>query len=555
MRFSLKKEPRGLYEPVEVEEGTTLDQFVRATRDQAAYPVYLAKIGNRYADLREKIPEGAWVELLDMRNRAAQHAYVDSLCLLFITAVDRVMGGTRIEIANSLNQGMYIEVRGTSPVPPELTEKIAAEMRRLSGADELFRLEQRPRDEVIQILEDQGKVTHTVDLIRGMAKERRLPIYTIAGMHHFAYGFIVPSAGYLGNWELHSYKRGVLLRYPNDHLPDQLPPYRDQPKLYEAFSEQKRWDRITGVNYVQDLNRQIQEGEFREMVQISEALHEKRIAEIADRIKEEKRRIILIAGPSSSGKTTFARRLCVQLRVNGMSPLYMGTDDYFVEREHTPHDANGEPNYEGFDALDVDLFNRNMNDLLAGKKADLPTFNFLTGHKEFGLRVTSVGQGQPIVIEGIHGLNARLTEEIPQKEKFKIYISPLTGMNIDEHNRVPTTDERLLRRLVRDYLYRGHDAAATLESWPKVRAGEDENIFPYSGEADALFNSYHIYEIPVLKRYAVPLLEKVGPEDPNYAEAQWMLDFLKYFREVKDDRAVPNNSIIREFIGGSIFVE
>ncbi len=555
MKFTLKKEPREQYLPAEAESGTTLGTLAGSMSSGFTYPKYLAKIGNRYADLREEIPENADVELLDMRNRAAQHAYQDSLFLLLITAVNRVMGSTGIEIANSLNQGMFIEVRGTSPVPEALTDRIRAEMRRMVDEDAPFRLEMRPRDEVINLLTEQGNAGNTVGLIRDMSEDAMLPVYTVEGVYHFAYNFIVPSAGYLTLWELRTYKRGLLLRYPNDHEPDRLPPYREQEKLYEAFSEQTRWGRITGVKYVENLNREIEAGGFREMVQISEALHEKKIAEIADRIKAEKRRIILIAGPSSSGKTTFARRLCVQLRVNGMSPLYMGTDDYFVERGQTPLDENGEPDYEGFEAIDTELFNRNMNDLLAGKSVDLPTFNFLTGEKEFGHRVTSVKRGQPVVIEGIHGLNEKLTADIPKKEKFKIYISPLTGMNIDEHNRVPTTDERLLRRLVRDYLFRGHDASKTLGLWRKVRAGEDVNIFPFSGEADALFNSYHIYEIPVLKKYAEPLLNGVGPDDPNYGEAQWMLTFLKYFRAVNDDQAIPNNSIIREFIGGSIFVE
>ena len=310
-----------------------------------------------------------------------------------------------------------------------------------------------------------------------------------------------------------------------------------------------------GIDYVSDLNKKIEEGKFKELIQLSEALHEHRIVEIADMIKKQKKRIILIAGPSSSGKTTFAQRLCIQLRVNGLQPLYMGTDDYFVEREDTPVDEFGEKNYEDLDAVDIHLFNQNINDLLAGKEVDMPTFNFLTGHKEFGKRLTSIKSGQPIVIEGIHALNEELTRELPHDEKFKIYISPLTQLNIDSHNRVVTTDHRMLRRMVRDYKYRGHSAQSTIASWPKVRAGEDKNIFPYSNEADVLFNSVHLYEICVLKKYAKPLLEAITPEEPEYSDAVRMLNFLRFFKTVDDDSAIVNNSILREFIGGSVFVD
>ena len=283
--------------------------------------------------------------------------------------------------------------------------------------------------------------------------------------------------------------------------------------------------------------------------------HEKKIAEIADMITSGKKRIVLIAGPSSSGKTTFARRLSVQLRVNGVEPLYLGTDDYFVEREDTPLGPDGKPNYEDLEALDIELFNDHMNRLLNGEEVDLPEFDFIDGKKVYGKRILSIEPDQPIVIEGIHALNGKLTEFIDEDEKFKIYISPLTQLNIDVHNRIPTTDARMLRRIVRDYKYRGHSAAETIAQWPKVRAGEDKNIFPYSGEADVLFNSALIYELSVLSKYATPLLQEVAPSQPEYSEAARMLQFIRYFDVIEEDRFVPNNSIMREFIGGSIFVE
>ena len=271
-------------------------------------------------------------------------------------------------------------------------------------------------------------------------------------------------------------------------------------------------------------------------------------------ITKEKKRMILIAGPSSSGKTTFAKRLCVQLRVNGLDPLYMGTDDYYLERHDSPVDDDGQYNFENLDALDINLFNDNMNRLLSGETVDLPEFDFMTGTKVFGRRITSIGRHQPIIIEGIHGLNDKLTERIADREKFKIYISPFTQLNIDRHNRVTTTDGRMIRRIVRDYEFRNSSAAETIAQWPKVRAGEDKNIFPYSIKADVTFNSALAYELSVLRKYAVPILKEVRREQHEYAEAVRLLKFIELFDAVEDERAIPNNSIIREFIGGSNFL-
>ena len=319
--------------------------------------------------------------------------------------------------------------------------------------------------------------------------------------------------------------------------------------------EAKRWQKLLDVIYMPDLNEKVVAGEAKDLILLSEALHEKKIAEMADVITKEKKRIVLIAGPSSSGKTTTAKRLSVQLRVNGLEPLYLGTDDYFVERSQTPRDENGNPNYEGLDALDIELFNSNMNDLLAGKEVDLPEFDFVSGKKMFGKRITSIRKDQPIIIEGIHALNGKLTELIDDDEKYRIYISPFTQLNIDMHNRVPTTDARMLRRMVRDFKYRNRSAAGTIAQWHQVRAGEDKNIFPFNGEADVVFNTVLVYELAILKKYAEPLLQQIGENEPEYDEAQRLLNFIQPFEIIEDESAIPNNSILREFIGGSVFVE
>ena len=287
---------------------------------------------------------------------------------------------------------------------------------------------------------------------------------------------------------------------------------------------------------------------------LHEALHEKKISDIADQIKQENKRIILICGPSSSGKTSFAKRLCIQMRVIGLRPLYLGTDDYFVERSETVLDENGEKDYESIRAVDIDLFNQQINELLNGQKVDIPTFDFINGTKVFGQRIVSIDKNQPIVIEGIHALNQILTRDIDDAEKFKIYISPLTSLNIDHINRIPTTDARMLRRLVRDHQFRGRPASQTICDWPKVRKGEDQNIFPFIDQADIFFNTNYIYELAVLKKYAEPLLESVQPEEKEYAEAQRMLSFLRFFEKIEDDSAIANQSILREFIGGSILL-
>ncbi|TDP54935.1 nucleoside kinase [Aminicella lysinilytica] len=554
MKIQLKTDPKGEYREIQVNGGTTLEELYKSMKEQLPYTIMVARVDNTYEDLNYRIEKECRVELLDARTQAANYAYQYSLTLIYLKAVRDVLGNVRVEVANSLNQGLFTEIKGKEGLNDKTAKAIENRMRELVKADIPFVKEIVSREEGLDIIRREGWPAN-LRLIERSKRIQKVIFYSLEDYKDYFYGLMVPSTGYVQDFQVVKYKRGMIVRFPLPASPDGMPGYIEQKTLYDAFAEQTMWDNLLKVNYVVDLNEKIENGDYKELIQVSEALHEKKIAEIADMIKHRHKRIILIAGPSSSGKTTFARRLCVQLKVNGLDPLYMGTDDYFVDREDTPLDENGEKNYEGLEAIDISLFNSNMNDLLAGKEVDLPTFNFLTGEKEYGKRITSIKSNQLIVIEGIHGLNEKMTEEIDDAEKFKIYISPLTQLNIDEHNRVPTTDERMLRRMVRDSLYRGHDAQSTIRDWPKVRAGEDKNIFPYSGEADVLFNSYHVYEINVLKKYAEPLLEKVSPNEPEYAEAERMLRFLAFFDTIEDDSMIVNNSIIREFIGGSIFVD
>lgn len=553
IRINLITGPRET--PVErtVEEGSTLESLAREYQERLPYTVLAAKMDNRIVELTRAIENSCTtVEFLDMRDQAANLIYQRSISFVYLKAVRDVLGKVPVIIENSLNKGLYTEVGTPEPVTDEQVRQVERRMRELVEKDIPFKKELMNRKDTLKVLIEDG----LVEKIRMLEKSevQFFPFYSLEGFRNFFYGHMTPSTGYLKYFELRKLRRGVLLRFPHPSKPDEIPPYVDEVLLYQVFAETKKWDRLMGIAYVDDLNEKIESGEYREIIQISEALHEKKIAQIADMITEQKKRIVLISGPSSSGKTTFARRLIIQLRVNGLEPLYLGTDDYFVERHQTPKDQHGEPNFEDIEALDIDLFNRDMNGLLNGSEVDIPTFDFLNGTKVFGKRITRARKGQPIIIEGIHGLNRQLTQKVPDEEKFKIYISPLTQLNIDEHNRIPTTDARMLRRMVRDYRFRGHNAQSTIRSWPKVRKGEDKNIFPYNGEADVFFNSVHIYELAVLKKYADPLLRSITRAEPEYSEAVRMMKFLQYFKTIEDDSIIVNNSILREFIGGSIFV-
>lgn len=539
---------------VDIAEGTIAKDLADKYQKDLKYRVLAVKVDNRIYDLHHVFLRPCNVELLDMRTQSVNRVYQSGACLIYLKAVSDVLGKeAEVDIQNSLNKGVYTEVQTKSPITDEDIAAVEKRMHELVEADLPIEKHRTMREDALKMLEEL-RFKDKERMLRTNTEFSILKYYTLGDYKNFFYTIMVPSTGYIERFELRKYRRGVLLRFPQPGDPNSIPSYTDEANMYRAFGETNRWQKLLGINNVVDLNQKMNSDKLTEIIQMSEALHNKRIVEIAEEISSKEKRIVLIAGPSSSGKTTFAKRLCIQLRIRGLKPLYLGTDDYYLNRNEVALDEDGEKNYEDIEAIDLELFNRDMNSLLAGKKVDIPTFDFITGKKVFGKLITSVEENAPIVIEGIHALNGRLTENIPNDAKYKIYISPLTQVAIDRHNRLPTTDSRMLRRLVRDYRYRDYSAEDTIARWPKVRAGEDKNIFPYSNEADTFFNSMLIYEICVLKKYAAPLLRAVTPDKAQHAEAVRMLKFLEFFTEVDADELISNDSILREFIGGSIYV-
>ena len=410
------------------------------------------------------------------------------------------------------------------------------------------------REEAIELFRKEGRYGK-VNLISELTQPY-ISLYTCKSYADYLYGPMLHETKELNQFELDHEKTGVLIRTPDEMTNGKIRKRINQPKFELILSESKTWADILDCRYISDLNRINKNHEIGELIRVSEGLQEKKIAQIADHISSnsDDTRIILIAGPSSSGKTSFAQRLRIQLRVNGLHPIMLSLDDYFLNREDTPRNERGEYDYECLEALDTELFNQNMVDLLAGKEVVLPRFNFVSGKREWGKsKPISIRSDQPIIIEGIHGLNEALTKEIPRKNKYKVYISALTQLNIDAHNRIPTTDIRFLRRLVRDHQFRGSKAIKSIKQWPDVRAGEEKYIFPFQEDADVLFNSALIYEVGVLKKYAIPLLKEIKKGEDGYTEAALILRFLQYVNEITAVDEIPNNSILREFIGKSVF--
>ncbi|MBQ3370717.1 MAG: nucleoside kinase [Mogibacterium sp.] len=479
-----------------------------------------------------------------------ERAYHNTAILIFLKAVKSVFEQADVTIGNSLNQGYYAYINlGGAKLTTSDIHKIRDKMESIIERDVEIVTEHYSAAEAAGKWRSLG-YSEKARLLEGRPEDEDFEIANLHNYRNCMYCELLPSSGYINLFDIRPYRNGLLLRLPNALHNHTIPAYRDDDKLYEAYADCKRMRKYTGIDYLADLNERIAKGATDDIIRSSEWLQSRQLEEFATRVVEEHKKVVLIAGPSSSGKTTTAKRICAEIgRITGEDPLYLGTDDYFVERTESPIGADGKPDFECLECVDLKLFNRQMEDLLAGKEVDIPEFDFIKGTKVFGKRVTTLKPGQVLVIEGIHSLNDVLTENIPRQDKFKIYISPLTQIGIDRHNRISTADARLLRRMVRDNQFRGYDAETTLGIWPKVRAGESVNVFPYSSSADVVFNSSTVYETNMLKTFAEPLLKAIPETSEQYEEAQRILTFIKYFKRIESTDAVPDNAILREFIG------
>lgn len=534
--------------------GISLATIAGELQSEYASPIVAANLNNEFYDLLFIPKTGGSLKFIDLSDADGVRVYSRSLSLLFVRTAKELFPECGVRLEHSLSKGIYGEIDFVHGKP--FTEKdlrlIEERMHQIIAADEPIVKETVSLEKAMALFEEQKQP----DKVR-LLKYKTMPevkLYHCGPYTDYFYGYMVPSTGYLKSFELKFYLPGFILRFPSKENPVAIPPFKEQRKLFRIFYEFEKWGKILEISDVGSLNEQIASGKGGSLLRVAEAFHEKKIAQIADKIAEdhERSRIILIAGPSSSGKTTFAQRLAVQLRVNGLKPISISIDDYFVDREHTPLGNDGLPDYECLEAIDLELFNQDLTALLQGMSVHLSQYNFQEGIRVLRPEETRINADQPIIIEGIHGLNDQLTADIPKDNKFKIYVSALTQLNIDAHNRIPTTDNRIIRRIVRDNQFRGHDAIKTIGMWPMVRRGEENYIFPFQEEADVMFNSALIYELAVLKRYAEPLLKKITPDFPEYSEAKRLLKFLSYFLPLEDSE-VPLTSILREFIGSSCF--
>ena len=515
-------------------------------------PVVAALVDNKLNELASVIEEPVLIKFLDLTAMEGVRIYRRSLTFLLITAVHELFPEAVVKVEHSLGKGLYCEIEKS----PELTEEDVAavekKMWQLVNRDLPIKKRRATLPEAAQVFSRQ-RFDDKVYLLKFWVKDY-LSLYSINNLEDTLYGYHVPRTGLLQRFALKYYRPGLILRFPEKHDPFTIPPFIEQPKLFGIFREAEKWGDILGFDTVGAMNSLIKEGQGLEMIRIAEALHEKKIAQIADMISERRDEIsvILIAGPSSSGKTTFAQRLRTQLLVNGIRPYPISIDDYFVDRERTPLDESNNYDFEHIEAIDLALFNKHLLQLISGEEIEVPTFNFTTGTQEYHGRRIRLEENQPLIIEGIHGLNEQLTSSIPRDKKFKIYISALTTLNIDRHTRIHTADTRMLRRIVRDAQFRGTGALETIRRWPSVRRGEERNIFRIQEEADVMFNSALVYELAVLKGFAEPLLKKIGQSEAGYVDARRLLAFLSSFMPLSS-RDVPSNSILCEFIGESCF--
>ena len=536
-----------------IPKGMTLLELAKEFQDKHETPIVLARVNSDYKELNNTVEENlSTVEFLDLHTKDGMRVYQRSATFLMIVAAKNIAPHIKIRINHHINGGYFCEAKDEANIDLDLLLKIQDEMKRMVKEDIAIIKESVHIEQAMKIF-DENEMDDKKQLFK-YRRSSRVNLYELEGQHGYHYGYMVPSTGYIQKFELISYNTGFVLQFPDEHNPTEISPFLPAPKLSNIFKESEKWARIMEVDTVGALNDVISNGEIRDLILISEALHEKKIAQIADQITSQKEKIgvILVAGPTSSGKTTFAERLAIQLRVSGMKPHALSIDDYFVNREYTPKDEDGNYDFEALEAIDIKLFNQHMVALLSGKEVEIPSFNFITGSREYKGKTLKLQVDDVLIVEGIHGLNEKLSQSVPRDNKFKIYISCLTQLNIDYHNRIPTTDTRLIRRMIRDNTHRGMSPERTLELWPMVRRGEQGNIFPFQEDADVMFNSALIYELAALKQQIEPLLFQIERSSPYFSEAKRMLKFLEYFLAV-DTVGIPANSIVREFVGGSCF--
>ena len=537
----------------EYEAGLTLETISRDFQKAYPHDIILARVDGKLAELMKTIDEDVSVEFITTGEIIGNEAYRRTASMMMLKAFQDVMGREnfeRLTVQYSLDRGYYCELISDTSLTKELLDRVKLRMQEIQKENIPIIKKSMPKREAIEIFREH-KMYDKVNLFH-YRRSSRINVYTLEDTVDYFYGYMAPNTSYVRYFDLYLYDDGFVLQMPEPASPETVDAFEPPEKLFNVLKQSARWGELLGVRTVSDINNALADGSFSELMLVQEALQEKKIAEIAESIIESGKRIILIAGPSSSGKTTFSHRLSIQLRAHGLKQHPIPVDNYFVNREDTPLDEYGKPNFECLEALDIKELNKDLHGLLAGEEVELPVFNFVTGKREMSGEKMKIGDRDVLVIEGIHSLNDAMTYSIDQSNKFKIYISALTQLNIDEHNRIPTTDARLLRRIVRDAAKRGTNAAKTISMWQSVRRGEEENIFPYQENCDVMFNSVLIYELAILKQYAEPLLFSVREDQPEYETAKYLIKFLGYFLGASSEN-VPNNSILREFIGGSCF--
>ena len=507
-------------------------------------------INNEIKTLNYIPKENDNVSFVDVTSRDGRRTYIRGLLFIMSMAFNECYPEAFLSVNYQLTNAMYCEVDNLK-VTREMIETVSKKMKEIVSKKLEIKKVEMSKEEAIKFYEKENSLRGILQLDN--EQKKGVSLYFCEGYYNYFYGVMPINTEYINVFEIVPYNDGILLRYPDKSNPNALEAGVASKKMIATLDEYKDIHRVLDVNTIYKLNKQIREGKASEFVLLAEALHEKKISDIADNIINRKNvKVILIAGPSSSGKTTFAKRLGIQLRLNGLKPVTISVDDYFVERKDTPLDENGKYNFECIEAIDLKLFNDNLTTLLNGGEILCPTFDFKEGSKKYTGKKMSLAEDEVLVIEGIHCLNDKLTESIPKELKYKIYISALTVLNIDYYNRISTTDSRLIRRMVRDHNFRGYTAIHTLQMWNSVNKGENQYIFPYQDEADSMFNTSLIYELCVLKKYALPMLEEIDNSYVEYAEAKRLCEFLKYFEDI-EDKYVPENSLLREFIGGSVF--